>query len=131
MIKKVIKRDGRKEDFISEKIVVSAIKSNADPKIARKIAKDIERKIDDGTETRKIREMVLEKLASENPDWKENWLIYDKAVKKSSIDDGLYKCSVCGKKFKKWNTGRGKNKGKEDGKKRICEECQDSIHGLV
>ena len=39
---KVKKRDGRKEQFVPEKIVVSAIKSGAPPDFARTIAHDIE-----------------------------------------------------------------------------------------
>lgn len=39
MPKYVIKKDGRKEEFIPEKIVVSAIKSGASVNKAREIAK--------------------------------------------------------------------------------------------
>ena len=37
----VTKRNGQREEFISEKIVVSAVKSGASPAVARKIAKEI------------------------------------------------------------------------------------------
>jgi len=42
MLKKVIKRNGDKEPFIKEKIVVSAVKSGAPVKVARDIAKQVE-----------------------------------------------------------------------------------------
>ena len=42
MLKNVIKKDGRKEPFIKEKIVVSAVKTGAKVEIARKIADKIE-----------------------------------------------------------------------------------------
>jgi transcriptional repressor NrdR len=38
----VIKRDGSKEEFIPEKIVVSCLKAGASSEVARKIAKIIE-----------------------------------------------------------------------------------------
>ena len=73
MPKIVIKKDGRKEEFIPEKIVVSAIKTGATPQKARKIAKKIE-KID----KEEIRSIVLDELKKENPVWHERWIAYDK-----------------------------------------------------
>ena len=39
---KVVKRDGRMEEFIPEKIVVSVLKAGAPPDVARMIAKKVE-----------------------------------------------------------------------------------------
>jgi transcriptional repressor NrdR len=41
----VIKRDGSKEEFIPEKIVVSCLKAGATLEVARKIAKIVEAKL--------------------------------------------------------------------------------------
>jgi len=78
------KRDGRKEPFVPEKIVVSAIKSGAPPDVARTIAQDIEKMAKEGITTRDIKIKVLSMLKSKNPEWERNWLVYDTAVKKRS-----------------------------------------------
>jgi 2-phosphoglycerate kinase len=78
----VKKRDGRKEPFVVEKIVVSAIKTGASPDIARTIAREIERNAIDGISTREIKEKVLTMLKSKNPEWERNWMVFDTAVKK-------------------------------------------------
>ena len=80
----VKKRDGRKEVFIPEKIVVSAIKSGAPPDVARIIAQDIERTAKEGITTQEIKTKTLQLLKSENPEWERNWMVYDIAVKKRS-----------------------------------------------
>jgi transcriptional regulator NrdR family protein len=81
---KIVKRDGKKEDFIPEKIVVSSLKAGAPPEVAREIAKKLEAQIVKMNEmsTAELRKMILDMLAEKNPHWKENWLIYDRAVKK-------------------------------------------------
>jgi transcriptional repressor NrdR len=76
------KQDGRKESFIPEKIIVSAIKSGAPPDYARTIARDIERSTKDGATTQEIKVKVLSMLKSKNPEWERNWMVYDTAVKK-------------------------------------------------
>ena len=76
------KRDGRSEDFVAEKVVVSAVKSGAPADVARKIAEKVQARVKEGTPTREIKRMVLEMLRERNPEWEKNWLIYDRAVKK-------------------------------------------------
>ena len=79
---KVMKRDGRSEDFIVEKAVVSAVKSGAPVGVARELAKKAEGRVHDGMSTKEINRMVLETLREKNPQWEKNWLTYDRAVKK-------------------------------------------------
>lgn len=83
---KIVKRDGKKEEFIPEKIVVSSLKAGATPEVAREIAKKLESQIVKMNEmsSADLRKMILDMLADKNPEWKENWLIYDRAVKKRS-----------------------------------------------
>ncbi len=78
------KRDGKKEQFIPEKIVVSSIKAGAPPEVAREIVKKIEVQLSDLNEmsTAELRDMILNILSEKNPEWKENWLTYDRSVKK-------------------------------------------------
>ena len=78
------KRDGKKERFIPEKIVVSSIKAGAPPEVAREIAKKIEVQLSELNEmsTTELRDMILSMLSEKNPEWKENWLAYDRTVKK-------------------------------------------------
>lgn len=78
----VSKRDGRTEEFMPEKIVVSAVKSGASPEVGREIAGEIQRDAGGTISTRDIRERVLEGLGRRNPDWRRNWEVYDQAVKR-------------------------------------------------
>jgi hypothetical protein len=78
----VKKRFGREEEFLQEKIVVSAIKSGAPPGYARTIAQEIGRTVAEGVSTQDIRKKVLARLAAENPDWQRNWMMYDNAAGK-------------------------------------------------
>ena len=82
MPKKVIKKDGRKEDFIREKIVVSAIKTGASPDVARHIAEKIEEHPEEEIESKDIRKSVLHQLDLHNPEWSKRWVSYDKGVKR-------------------------------------------------
>ncbi len=78
----IVKRDGRREQFVPEKIVVSAIKSGAPPQESRTIAQSIEGVAHDGMSTQEIRRRVLEQLRAMNPEWEQSWLMYDRSVKK-------------------------------------------------
>ena len=82
MPKKVIKKDGREEPFIKEKIIVSAVKTGAPLEIARKIAQEIEDHPEDNIKTLWIKKHVLGKLELHNPDWPKKWYNYDKNVKR-------------------------------------------------
>ncbi len=92
MPKVVIKKDGRKEEFIPEKIVAAAVKSGATPEIARNIAKKVEKMDKEEIETIEIRDIILHELKSVNPDWHRRWLAYDKGVKRlyKHYRHGLY-----------------------------------------
>jgi transcriptional repressor NrdR len=78
----VVKRDGRREEFIKEKIVTSAVKTGASVDLARKVADKIEKQPKDEIRTSEIRKSVLDELKLHNPDWPKRWLDYDKAVKR-------------------------------------------------
>lgn len=82
MPKTVIKKDGAKEDFIKEKIIVSAVKSGADIHIARKVADKIDNHPHVEIKTSEIRKNVLDELKLHNPDIPKRWLSYDKNVKR-------------------------------------------------
>lgn len=78
----VVKLDGRREPFVREKVTVSAMKAGAPPEEARMIGEAIERVAYDGMPSGEIRQRVLEQLRDRNPEWEENWLMYDRAVKR-------------------------------------------------
>jgi len=78
------KRDGRKEQFMPEKIVVSMVKSGAPADYARAIAQDIMKGARDGITTLEIRTKALSMLKAKNPEWERNWIVYDTAVKKKA-----------------------------------------------
>ena len=79
---KVVKRDGRTEEFIPEKIIVSIIKVGAPADLARQIAKDIQSKVKDKISTAEIRRIVLDDLRKSKPLWEQDWLLYERVVKK-------------------------------------------------
>jgi len=82
MSKKVIKKNGEKEQFIKEKIVVSAVKAGAPVDIARDIAKQVEEHNKEDLETKWIRQYVLNKLKYHNSKWHDRWINYDEGVKR-------------------------------------------------
>ena len=87
---KVVKRDGREEDFVPEKIVVSVLKAGGTPEAARKAAIVVTaRLLEEGREsvtTKEITKMVLDMLRRENREWFDNWVIYDRVVKRRRTD---------------------------------------------
>ena len=82
MQKTVIKKDGRKESFVKEKIVVSAIKSGASIELARDIAKKLEEHPNQELKTSDIRKSVVDSLNLHNPELPKRWYNYDKNVKR-------------------------------------------------
>lgn len=80
----VTKRDGRQEQFVEEKIVVSMVKSGAPADFARTAAAEIGKNARDGISSREIRTSALGRLRAKNPAGEKNWLMYDAAVKKRS-----------------------------------------------
>lgn len=89
----VVKRDGRKEEFAYEKIVVSCLKAGATLEAARKIAKIVEgRLLDQGVKevsARELTRIVLDLLKRENEEWYRNWIVFDAAVKKRKTEHEL------------------------------------------
>jgi len=89
----VIKRDGSREEFAYEKVVVSCLKSGATLDAARKIAKIVEAKIlksgKNEITAKELTRMVLELLRKENEEWYRNWIIFDRAVKRRKTEEEL------------------------------------------
>lgn len=89
----VIKRDGSREEFIPEKIVVSCIKAGATPDVARKITKIIEARLLESNvkevSAKDLTKMILELLRKENEEWYRNWIVFDRAVKRRKTEEEL------------------------------------------
>jgi len=89
----VIKRDGSKEEFIPEKIVVSCLKAGAPVDVARKIAKIVEAKLLEQNvkevSARDLTRMILNLLKKENEEWYRNWIIFDRAIKRRKTEEEL------------------------------------------
>ncbi len=86
----VIKRDGEREEFSHEKIVVSCMKAGAPLDVARKIARIVEcdllsRGVAEVT-TKDLMGSVLSLLRRENEEWYQNWIVFDRAVKKRKVE---------------------------------------------
>lgn len=89
----VVKRDGRKEPFVPEKLVVSVLKAGAPPEVARKIALIVTAKIlERGAKeisAKELTKMLLELLRKENEEWYRNWIVFDRAVKRRRTEEEL------------------------------------------
>jgi len=89
----VVKRDGSKEEFIPEKIVVSCLKAGAPVDVARKIAKIVEAKLLEQNvkevSARDLTRMILNLLKKENEEWYRNWIIFDRAIKRRKTEEEL------------------------------------------
>ena len=89
----IVKRDGTKEEFIPEKIVVSCLKAGATYESAKKIAKIIEGKLLEQNvkevTAKELTKMTLDLLKKENEEWYRNWIIFDKAVKRRDTEKEL------------------------------------------
>ena len=81
-IPKVTKANGRQEEYVKEKVVVSCVKCGAPPETARAIADKVEENVKFPTKTIEIKNIVLQELDKIDDTWSDNWDIYDKAVKK-------------------------------------------------
>jgi transcriptional regulator NrdR family protein len=91
----VVKRDGSKEEFIPEKIVVSCLKAGATLEVARKIAKIVEAKLLEQNvkevTAKDLTRMILELLRKENEEWYRNWIVFDRAIKRRRTEEELAK----------------------------------------
>jgi transcriptional regulator NrdR family protein len=89
----VVKRDGSKEEFAPEKIVVSCLKAGATLEASRKIAKIVEAKLLESNATevsaKELTRIVLELLRKENEEWYRNWIVFDRAVKRRRTEEEL------------------------------------------
>ncbi len=92
---KVIKKNGKKEDFVVEKVVMSCLKSGANLETARRIAKIVEgRALEKGEiSTKEIANLVLRYLKQANPNWHRSWVIYTRyaKAKKKKVEKELNK----------------------------------------
>ncbi|MEZ0248667.1 MAG: ATP cone domain-containing protein [Thermoproteus sp.] len=87
--KVVAKRDGSREPFIYEKLVVSILKAGADVETARTIAFKVICRLFSGdpieVASEQIRSIVLEELQKANKEWYDSWMSYEQAVKRKKI----------------------------------------------
>ncbi|MCC6021661.1 MAG: ATPase [Desulfurococcaceae archaeon] len=90
---KVVKRDGREEEFIPEKIVVSVLKTGAPVDIARKICKVIEGRIYEKDlekiDAKELTKWILELLKKYNEEWYRAWIVFDKYIKRRETEKEL------------------------------------------
>ncbi len=100
---KVVKVDGRTEDFDKEKIVKACVNAGAPEDIARQIADEVEAKAKDGIPTTEIRRMVLIRLREKCPEAAESWEFYDRIVKgRITFENGKFVVVEKGKVYLGW-----------------------------
>ncbi|MEM0016918.1 MAG: ATP cone domain-containing protein [Candidatus Korarchaeum sp.] len=80
---RVMKRDGREEDFSKMKIVAALIKSGSSIELADEIASECENLFKDRSivESSEMREFILNRLRERDPRSYENWLRFDSRTK--------------------------------------------------
>jgi transcriptional repressor NrdR len=81
---RVRRKDGREEEFVSEKIVVAVVKAGGKAEIGRVIAKEVERALSSNTTvtTEQIRTEVLNRLKNRDSKTYNSWIAYDKENKR-------------------------------------------------
>ena len=80
---KVMKRDGKSEAFMPEKVVVSAVKAGAPYETARDIAGSLSKRTDSTMKSADIRKYVLSELRSKKAvKAADAWEAYDRTHKK-------------------------------------------------
>lgn len=91
MVSIVVKRDGREEPFVEEKIVVSLLKAGVPLDRARAIARKVECMFMDVDKVtaRDLTKAVLTELKKINEEWYRNWIIFDRAVKRRATEKEL------------------------------------------
>ncbi|MFB6489684.1 MAG: ATP cone domain-containing protein [Thermoproteus sp. AZ2] len=86
----VVKRDGSKEPFIYEKVVVSLLKAGADVAAARRIALRVICQIPGSeVDAKTLTRLILNELKAANPQWYHNWIVFDRAVKRRETEKEL------------------------------------------
>ncbi|MEM1537923.1 MAG: ATP cone domain-containing protein [Candidatus Nezhaarchaeales archaeon] len=80
----VVKRDKSVEEFMTEKITISCLKAGAPLTVAREIAHIVAAAVKGKSRVSsgEIREIVVSELRKRNPKWEENWIKFEKTVKK-------------------------------------------------
>lgn len=81
---RVRKRNGDREEFVREKIVLSVVGAGGNLRRARNIAREVERKLSGRAvvETELIKGEVLERLRSRDSRAYRGWLAYDRQNKR-------------------------------------------------
>ena len=100
---KVVKVDGRVEEFDKEKIVKSCVAAGAPESVAREIADEVASKVKDGMRTTQIRRMVLIRLREKCPEAADAWEFYDRIVKgRITFEDGKFIVVEKGRLYLGW-----------------------------
>ncbi|MFQ5821266.1 MAG: ATP cone domain-containing protein, partial [Candidatus Heimdallarchaeota archaeon] len=80
--KKIAKMDGSSQAFEKQKIINSLLNAGVPQDLAHEIADKISVQIEERTTTREIRALLLEELQQRNEEWYDNYIFFDRIVKK-------------------------------------------------
>lgn len=80
--KKIRKMDGSDQVYNTEKIVKSLLNAGVPDQSAKEIVEMIQDQLKDGITTQEIRNMILKELKQKNEEWYDNWIFYERIVKK-------------------------------------------------
>lgn len=80
---RVVKRSGKEEEFLEDKVYNSLIKAGASEEVAKQIVKELKEKIKNREKisTDEIRRFVLNRLEQLQPEAAESWKFYDRIFK--------------------------------------------------
>ncbi|MGQ4833598.1 MAG: ATP cone domain-containing protein [Candidatus Asgardarchaeia archaeon] len=131
---KIVKVDGRTEEFDKSKIVKSCMNAGATEKDAREIAELVSKEVKEGTRTTEIRRRVLRELRKRNPEWADNWEFYDRITKgRITYEDGKFIVVDKGHLYLGWQVRDIGPKGLSHSEevKGILEELEEDLkHGI-
>lgn len=87
-----IRKINRSEQLYNEdKIVKSLLNAGVPDKTAKEIVETIQEQLKDGITTQEIRNMLLKELEQRNEEWYDNWIFYERIVKKRvTYEKGMF-----------------------------------------
>jgi len=86
---KIVKRNGKLEDFDVEKLKKALLRAGASEEVASDIARYVAARVHEGMTTDEIRRLVVTKLAAEDPAAAEAFRFYDRVAKgRITFEDG-------------------------------------------
>jgi Ca2+-binding EF-hand superfamily protein len=135
---KVVKRSGKEEEYLDEKVYKALLDAGASDEVAREIVKELDEWLKSGgrgkISTDEIRRFVLTRLRRLEPEVADAWQFYDRVFKgRITFDDGKAVVVEKGRLYLGWKVKDVGSKGlstAEEVKEILDELREDMEYGL-